>query len=665
MDDPERALLIRLLLTDRPELALHLRTAPRRTLADELAVIARQGAVRVDSVRTLDDLRSPGRMLLVGDGGGVALLEPEQDGVWRIDVGSGAAERVGDAVLTPLLPGRRVRVVPQPAASGPGRRSPAVGVYERLMGAILGLAVPIAMLLVIDRVVGHGAVNTLLVLVLAVALLTAFQYLFLGVAALASASEVERQALPLRREVLAALLDCRSAPRWAASGWDLVQQSADLCRFAVETRVQALADALFVVLLVALMLAFSPLLTAVAAAFVPAYLAVGAWGSRLVAHHAEQAAGGRSELASRFLEAAGAANVIRGLNASADVAAAWDRLDGAVAGMRQRLALCQRLTALSVELLQKVSLVVIMLLGVSAVIAGALTLGQYIAFNLLSMQLGAPLLRLAGFWRAQADHALIERSRRELLDACAAEGFPAAPQTVALPARHDQPVRVEVRGLQALPVGPDAGGQTVDFAARGGEWVGVTGPSGCGKSTLLEVLAGLRDPVAGRVLVDGIEVGRIRADDRCRCVRLVTQQPVVLSGSLAFNIALGDPAATPAGIVTAAEVAGLSALAASLPGHLGCEVGPRGRPLSGGEALRLCIARAIVCRPRLLLLDEATAALDAATETALFSRLRLMLPHTLVVVVSHRPSSLARCDRVLTLPARLHSGAGTARAAGA
>jgi ATP-binding cassette, subfamily B, bacterial HlyB/CyaB len=664
MDDPERALLIRLLQSDRPELAQDLRASPRRVPADELAAIARQGAVQVDAVRTLEDLRLPGRMLLIGDGGGMALLEAVQEGAWWIDVGSGVRERVGDAVLAPLLPGRRVRVVLEPVTTGPRGRSLAVGVYERLMGAILGLAVPIAMLLVIDRVVGHGAVNTLLVLVLAVALLTAFQYLFLGIAALASASEVERQALPLRRAVLAALLDCRSASRWAASGWDLVQQSTELCRFSTETRVQAVADAMFVLLLAGLMLAFSPLLTAVALTFVPAYLAVGAWGSSLVARHAEQAAGGRSVLASRFLETAAAASAIHALNASADLAAAWTRLDASVAGMRQHLARCQRLTALSVELLQKLSLVVIMLLGVSAVIGGALTLGQYIAFNLLSMQLGAPLLRLAGFRRAQADHRLVERSRRKLLEACAADGFPEVPQGAALPAHPEQPVRLEVQAVQALAAGPGVGSHAVDFAARGGEWVGVTGPSGCGKSTLLEVLAGLRNPVAGTVLVDGFEVGRISPDDRCRSIRLVTQQPSVLSGSLAYNIALGDPTATPTAIVAAAEVCGLSALARSLPEHLGSEVGPGGRALSGGEALRLCIARAIVCRPRLLLLDEATAALDAAAETALFSRLRLMLPHALVVVVSHRSSSLARCDRVLNLPARLHDDVGMTRAAG-
>lgn len=664
MNDPGHTLLVRLLQPHLPDLAQRVRAAARNGEGADPADVLHHPRVRFDVVRDVDDLPAGERLVVLGDAGGVALLEADGAGRWLVDVGSGRAEPAGADALSALLPGRAVRVVRCDAAPPGPERSLALGAYERLMGQVLGLAVPIAMLLVIDRVIGQGAENSLVVLVLAVTLLTAFQYLFLGVSAAASSAAVERSALPSRRAVLAALLDSRAAPRWAAAGWDMAQQAADASRFELETRPQAVADVVFVVLLATLMLAFSPLLTLVAVGFVPAYLGVGSWGSRLAARHAEAAAGGRSVLAARFIEAAVAVGTVRMLHAAADLVAAWSGFDASVAAVRWRVALSQRLTALGVELLQRLSLVLIMLLGVSAVIGGALTLGQYVAFNLLSMQLGPALLRLAAFRRAQADYRLTSRSRGDVLAACAADAFPDVDDTVAAPARAGHIVRLETCDLLAFAAAPGDGDRAVSFGARGGEWIGVTGPSGCGKSTLLEMLAGLRRPAAGRVLLDGVDVQRVRPEDRCRRIRLVFQEPAVLSAPLADNIALGDAAATPAAIAAAAEVCGLMPLARSLPAHLGTEVGAGGHPLSGGERQRLCVARAIVCRPQVLLLDEATAALDAAAEATLFARLRLMLPDALVVVVAHRPSTLARCDRLVTLPpvagARTADGAAAA-----
>jgi ATP-binding cassette, subfamily B, bacterial HlyB/CyaB len=588
------------------------------------------------------DLPAARRFVCLSAGGGGVLLERRNDGSLLIDVGGGRPFPIVAAVLEPVLP-CSVVYAQTPVAPLDAPVQIVMSVYLRLVGQLLALATPIAMLLVIDRVVGNGAENTLVALVIGVSLLTLLQFAFLGASALQSVRAVEARALPARRQVIDTLLGSRIAPRWAGGGWDAIQQAAEASRYREEVRPQAMTDAIFVVLLSLLMMAFSPLLTVVVLAFVPAYLGIGALGTRSAQRYAAQAAGGRSGLSGLFFEAVAATETVRALDVAGHVGAQWGRLDESVAASRYRMALSQRLTALAVELLQKLALVVTMLLGVSAVIAGALTLGQYIAFNLLSMQLAQPLLRLAAFRRARADHALAEQSRGELQRACHAEAWPESAPLAGSEALFDRrPVVIDVSGV------PPSG---LSFRARGGQWIGVTGASGCGKSTLLRSIAGLDAPPSGRVLINGQAVTRVHLPTRARQIRLVGQQPVVFGASLAENIRLGDPAATPAQIALAADVAGLTAVAERWADHLNTVVGATGRTLSGGEAQWLCLARAIVCRPAVLLLDECTAALDAAAEAELFARLRLLLPDTLVVLVSHRATSLAACGRVLRVDA--------------
>lgn len=523
----------------------------------------------------------------------------------------------------------------------------ALDVYLRLTAQLLGLVTPVAMLLIVDKVVTQGARNTLIALTGGVALLTLFQYLFLIGQALHASREAEVLALPARRRLLRSLLDSAAAPRWASAGWDAMLGCQDEGRFHSESRPQALADVVFVVLLALLMAAFSPLLLLVSLAFTPLYVLVERLGGRLGGRHGTAAAALRDQLALRYFESVRAAELVRGLNLTSRLASEWDELDTRLAGFRYRLALWRRLTMLGVEALQKVSLILIMLLGVGLVIAGQLTLGQYIAFNLLSMQLAQPVLRLAGYRRARDDQRLQQASRERLELECRAVRWPAGGALLA-PAGETV---LEVDGLIS------ANGRRLSFMLRPGLWLGITGPSGCGKTTALRTLAGLGDAQSGSIRLNGVPLAQLDPAERSRLIRLVPQDPVLFSASIADNIRLGDPAALPEAIFAAAVVCGLGPLLATLPEHLDTPVGAAGRPLSGGERQRIAIARSLVGDPRVLLLDEATAALDAAAEAQLLAELRRYRPDSAVVLVSHRASTLEFCDALL----RIDDSAGPSR----
>ena len=192
----------------------------------------------------------------------------------------------------------------------------------------------------------------------------------------------------------------------------------------------------------------------------------------------------------------------------------------------------------------------------------------------------------------------------------------------------------------------------VTFEIRKGESIGVVGPTGAGKSTLIDVLMGLLSPSAGSVTVDGSDV-HTHARGWQRNLGVVPQTTFLLDDTLRRNIALGvaDADIDEEALDEALRTAHVDEFIATLPEGLDTIVGERGIRLSGGQRQRVAIARALYRRPQVLVLDEATAALDSATEAALMASLFEMQEDRTVIMIAHRLSTVRRCDRILVLVA--------------
>lgn len=190
----------------------------------------------------------------------------------------------------------------------------------------------------------------------------------------------------------------------------------------------------------------------------------------------------------------------------------------------------------------------------------------------------------------------------------------------------------------------------VDFTIEKGSSIGIVGPTGAGKSTLLDILMGLLEPTSGTVTVDGIDVHR-RPRDWQRNLGVVPQTTFLLDASLRNNIALGvpDDEIDEAGIAAAMRVAQIDDFVHSLPEGLATVVGERGVRLSGGQRQRIALARALYRNPQVLVLDEATAALDSVTEAAVIEGLLSEQQDRTLIMIAHRLSTVRRCDDILVM----------------
>lgn len=189
----------------------------------------------------------------------------------------------------------------------------------------------------------------------------------------------------------------------------------------------------------------------------------------------------------------------------------------------------------------------------------------------------------------------------------------------------------------------------ISFEARPGDCIGIVGETGAGKSTLLNLLLRFYDVTSGRILVDGTDVRDLRLDDLRRNVGIVFQESFLFSNTVAANIAFGHPDATREQITAAARIAAAEEFIRELPDGYDTVIGEHGSNLSGGQRQRLAIARALLLDPPILILDDATAAVDPETEHEIQAAIENAMEGRTTFLVSNRVSTLERADRILVL----------------
>jgi ABC-type multidrug transport system fused ATPase/permease subunit len=312
-----------------------------------------------------------------------------------------------------------------------------------------------------------------------------------------------------------------------------------------------------------------------------------------------------------------------------------------------RTLIANRQRALYVPLLTFLPLLAqaaVLLVAGRMVVSGSLTLGAFFTFNLLLAMLVMPL-RMLGMWIGQAQRAVAAGERifeildepEEIADRAGARPLPAGPG------------RVRFDGVD-FGYGPNRRVlEGIDLEIAPGRIVALIGRTGSGKTTLAALVPRFYDVSAGRVLVDGIDVRDVERRSLRREIGVISQDPFLFSASVRDNIAFGLPDAPHDAVEAAARAAEAHEFVLELPQGYDTVIGERGITLSGGQRQRVAIARALLIDPRILILDDATASVDATTEARIRAGLREVMRDRTTIIIAHRLSTIALADEIVVI----------------
>ncbi len=401
----------------------------------------------------------------------------------------------------------------------------------------------------------------------------------------------------------------------------------------------------------AMMAYTSPELTALVAIVIPLLVGVTFWFGlrvRASARFAQETLAEASAFASEAIAAVRTVQAYTDEDRTAGRHAA--AVDRAYSAARAAMAARARLTSAMIFLVFA-SVAAILWVGTVSVFDGAMTHGTLSQFLLYAVvaaaalielgQVGGELSQAAGAAERLAELLEIEPEIRNPTCAEALPASAAAPAAACMAfqnVRFNYPARPDVLVLQG-----------VSFSVRHGETLAIVGPSGAGKSSVFQLLTRDYDATEGTVLLEGVPVRSLALQALRRRIAVVPQEPFIFSTSVADNIRYGRPDADDADVMAAARLANVHDFVSAMPAGYETRLGERGVQLSGGQRQRIAIARAILKDAPILLLDEATASLDAESEALVHNALNSLMQTRTTLVIAHRLATVMAADRILVM----------------
>lgn len=415
--------------------------------------------------------------------------------------------------------------------------------------------------------------------------------------------------------------------------------------FLTGTAMTVLVDLGFSVVFYAVMFYYSTALTFVAILAIPLQIMINIVGTPVYQQKLKNSWDANAENNAFVVEAITGIHTIKSLAVEPQFNFRWERLLARSVTTNLDKAQLSVILKNAGNFTQKLFTYLIIWYGGLMVIDGKVTLGQFIAFQMLSNQAGAPLLRLIGMWQSFQQTKLAMTRIGDILNAVPEPVY--LPDAVTMPEikgeirMEDVNFRYDIDGNQVL--------QQVNLTISPGMKVGIVGRSGSGKSTLSKIIQRLYLPESGRIYIDGVDIAKTDPAWLRRQMGVVLQENYLFNGSIRENIAFACQGVRLEKVMKAAKLAGAHDFIVELPEGYDTLVGERGTSLSGGQCQRIAIARALLSDPKIIIFDEATSALDYQSENIIMENIGQIAVGRTMFIIAHRLANVVNCDVIVVM----------------
>lgn len=533
----------------------------------------------------------------------------------------------------------------------------AVSKYRRMLAEVVtasfflqlfALISPLFFQVVIDKVLVHRSLSTLDVIVVGLVIMGLFEAILGTLRTYLFAHTTNRIDVELGARLFRHLISLPIAyfqTRRVGDSVARIRELENIRQFITSSALTLVIDLLFTFVFLAVMFYYSPLLTLVAVAAFPLYIGISAGLTPLFRQRLDEKFRRGAENQAFLVESVTGIETLKAMAVEPQMQQRWEeQLAGYVASSFRVISL-NNTASEAVQLINKLVTAATLYFGAKLVIGGTLSVGELVAFNMLSGRVSAPVLRLAQVWQEFHQARLSVDRLGDVLNTMPEPSL--SPSRAVLPPIRGRVAFEHVTFRYRVDAPETLSDVCFDVAA--GEVVGIVGSSGSGKSTLTKLIQRLYVPERGRVLVDGIDLTMVDPAWLRRQIGVVLQENVLFNRTIRENIALADPMMPMDRVFAAASLAGAHEFILGLPEGYDTIVGERGSSLSGGQRQRIAVARALVTDPRILIFDEATSALDYESERAIQQNMKEIAAGRTVFIIAHRLSTVRAADRIITL----------------
>ncbi len=544
---------------------------------------------------------------------------------------------------------------------------PALVKYRGLLGEVLvasfflqlfALVTPLFFQVVIDKVLVHKGLTTLDVMIFGLIVVSIFEVVVGGLRTYVFSHTTNRVDVELGAKLfrhLMALPLSYFESRRVGDSVARVRELENIRDFLTSSSVTLVIDLFFTFVFLAVMYLYSPYLTVVVLISLPIYAGISLGITPALRARLDEKFKRGAENQAFLVESVTGVETLKAMAVEPQMQRKWEKQLAGYVATSFRANMLGNIGSQSVQFVNKITIALTLYFGAKLVMAGDITVGQLVAFNMLASRVSQPVLRLAQLWQNFQQVRISVQRLGDILNSPAEPSF--NPNRTNLPNVRGH-VEFDHITFRYRADGPEIL-RRVNLTIEAGEVIGIVGPSGSGKSTLTKLVQRLYVPESGRVMVDGVDLALVDPAWLRRQVGVVLQENLLFNRSVRENIALSDPTRDMQQVMASAQLSGAHDFILQLPEGYDTQIDERGANLSGGQKQRVAIARALITNPRILIFDEATSALDAESEEIIQKNMKAISQGRTVIIIAHRLSAIRHANRIITVEAGMITEEGT------